>query len=79
MSDSSKSSAATYYVDEAGDGVLFGRKGRLRLNEPDARQYFMLGMVRCVDDQDAIRRLEELRRSLLGNPLYAVPFRANCV
>lgn len=71
MSDSSKSSAATYYVDEAGDGVLFGRKGRLRLNEPDARQYFMLGMVRCVDDQNAIRRLEELRRSLLGNPLYA--------
>jgi len=71
MSEVSHSPAATYYVDEAGDGILFGRKGRLRLDEPDARQYFMLGMVRCVDDLDAGRQLEELRQKLLSNPLYA--------
>ena len=41
---------ATYYVDEAGDGVLFGPKGRNRLLDDDARQYFMLGMVRCTND-----------------------------
>lgn len=71
MSEPDDSLTATYYVDEAGDGVLFGRKGRLRLNEHDARQYFMFGMVRCVSDADAARQLEALRQSLLSNPLYS--------
>jgi hypothetical protein len=39
------SSPATYYVDEAGDGVLFGCKGRSRLRDGGASQYLMLGMV----------------------------------
>lgn len=61
----------TYYVDEAGDGVLFGRKGRVRINEPEARKFFMLGMVRCKDDTAAADELDRLRKSLLANPLYA--------
>jgi hypothetical protein len=71
MPNPNDSLIATYYVDEAGDGVLFGRKGRLRLNEPGARQFFMLGMVRCTDDNDAARQLEALRQSLLSSPLYS--------
>lgn len=71
MNDSQDHPIASYYVDEAGDGILFGRKGRLRLNEPDARQYFMLGMARCANDQDASKQLNHLRQSLLANPLYA--------
>jgi len=62
---------ATYYVDEAGDGVLFGRKGRIRINEPDARKFFMLGMVRCADDQNAAQQFNALRQSLVLNPLYS--------
>jgi hypothetical protein len=62
---------ATYYVDEAGDGVLFGPKGRNRLLDPDAPRFFMLGMVRCGLDADAAAALENLRRELMVHPLYA--------
>lgn len=61
----------TYYVDEAGDGILFGRKGRCRLNDPGASQFFMLGMVRCRDDSDAAAALLQLRDELLSHPLCA--------
>lgn len=63
--------AVTYHVDEAGDGVLFGQKGRDRLQDDDAHQFFMLGMVCCADDANTAIRLGELRASLLANPLYA--------
>lgn len=63
--------ATTYHVDEAGDGVLFGSKGRNRLNDPDASRYFMLGMVRCADDDAAAAALATLRHGLLASPLYA--------
>ncbi len=61
----------TYYVDEAGDGVLFGRKGRVIIEEAKARRYFMLGMIRCGNDRDATARPEALRKSLSSNPLYS--------
>lgn len=63
--------AATFYVDEAGDGVLFGTKGRNRLSDPGARQFFMLGMVRCASDAESGLALEKLRQELLVHPLYA--------
>lgn len=61
----------TYYVDEAGDGVLFGPKGRDRLSDADAPKFFLLGMVRCDSDEGVARSLAELRARLLANPLYA--------
>jgi Protein of unknown function (DUF3800) len=64
-------SLATYYVDEAGDGVLFGPMGRNRLDDPGASRFFMLGMVRCAVDADAENTLAQLRHGLLTNPLYA--------
>lgn len=62
---------ATYYVDEAGDGVLFGSKGRNLLEDPVTPRFFMLGMVRCADDAKIVQELQNLRNDLLGNPLYA--------
>lgn len=61
----------TYYVDEAGDGVLFGPKGRNRLNDADARKFFILGMVQLADHRKVERLLTELRQYLLSHPLYA--------
>jgi hypothetical protein len=61
----------TYYVDEAGDGVLFGPRGRERLLDPDASKFFMLGMVRCASDENTAYQLNNLRASLRTNPLYA--------
>jgi hypothetical protein len=67
----SNTTSVTYYVDEAGDGVLFGQKGRDRLADADAPQFFMMGMVRCEADEAVTRSLEELRAALQRNPLYA--------
>lgn len=64
-------SATTYFVDEAGDGVLFGPRGRLRLEDPDASRFFMLGMVQCADAELIGLCLSELRRELAASPLYA--------
>jgi hypothetical protein len=61
----------TYDVDEAGDGVLFGPQGRDRLQDEDAPQFFMLGMVRCPDEAGVAGPLGELRAALQKNPLYA--------
>jgi hypothetical protein len=63
--------APTFYVDEAGDGVLFGPKGRDRLQDPGASQFFMLGMVRCAKDAGVVDALADLRAQLLTNRLYA--------
>lgn len=62
---------ATYYVDEAGDGVLFGPKGRSRLKDEGAPQFFMLGMVRCACDAEEGAALAKLRQELMVHPLYA--------
>jgi hypothetical protein len=60
-----------YFVDEAGDGVLFGQRGRNRLDDDDARRFFILGMVQLVDQQKVESALRELRSHLLSHPLYA--------
>ena len=67
---SASSSSATYYVDEAGDGVLFGQKGRNRLADSGASLFFMLGMVQCMNDEAAANALAKLRTDLLAAPLY---------
>ena len=60
-----------YYVDEAGDGVLFGPRGRSRLEDSDARRFFILGMVQIDDPLPIEQAFNSLRSMLLSNPLYA--------
>jgi len=64
-------STLVYHVDEAGDGILFGPKGRDRLADPDASRFFMLGMVCCNDPGAVSAPLATLRAELLVHPLYA--------
>lgn len=71
MSDLESGKEIPYFVDEAGDGVLFGPKGRNRLMDPGAPQYFMLGMVQCANISDTEKRLDSLRAEILSNPLYS--------
>jgi len=60
-----------FFVDEAGDGVLFGPRGRCRLDDADAMRFFMLGMVSVADHAAVSMSLDALRTSLLAHPLYA--------
>ena len=76
MSDSQARNAfdtpnVRYYVDEAGDGVLFGPRGRSRLEDSDARRFFILGMVQVDDPLPIEQAFNSLRSMLLSNPLYA--------
>jgi hypothetical protein len=38
---------AHYFVDESGDGVLFGKQGKVLLGQPGVCDQFMLGMLRA--------------------------------
>ncbi|WP_149752550.1 hypothetical protein [Rubripirellula obstinata] len=70
MSDSSANrSVLRYFIDEAGDTTLFGRRSKkIVVGSDGASKFFMLGKLR-VDDAPALRRdLKELRQSLLADP-----------
>ncbi|KAA1258007.1 hypothetical protein LF1_04980 [Rubripirellula obstinata] len=70
VSDSSANrSVLRYFIDEAGDTTLFGRRSKkIVVGSDGASKFFMLGKLR-VDDAPALRRdLKELRQSLLADP-----------
>jgi hypothetical protein len=72
MSGSRKASSSIrhYFVDEAGDGVLFGEAGRVRVGMPGCSHYFILGVLDVADPQALADDLEELRSRLLSDPYF---------
>lgn len=70
-SEKSKSNGSThYFVDESGDGVLFGSQGRLLLGQPEGRTHFMLGLLQVSQPQILAAELETLRQDLLKDPYF---------
>ena len=59
-----------YFVDEAGDGTLFDRKGRVIIGTEGCSRYFILGLVDVPDPDLLQRELEELRAQLLADPYF---------
>lgn len=59
-----------YFVDEAGDPVLFDRRGRVRAGTPGCSQYFMLGNLDVEDPEELRLRLDTLRAELLRDPYF---------
>lgn len=59
-----------YFVDEAGDGVLFNGKGKVLIGQEGCSRYFMLGIL-DVPNPDALKAsLENLRSDLLNDPYF---------
>jgi hypothetical protein len=59
-----------YFVDEAGDGVLFDRKGRVIVGAGGCSRFFILGLA-DIPHADALgRELDELRAGLLADPYF---------
>jgi hypothetical protein len=59
-----------YFVDEAGDSVLFGRRGGVNVGRAGCSKFFMLGLA-DVEEPDALTRdLEALRAQLLADPYF---------
>lgn len=59
-----------YFVDEAGDGTLFDKKGRIIVGNEGCSRFFLLGLVHIDDAETMSRDLEELRRALLADPYF---------
>ncbi len=59
-----------YFVDEAGDGVLFGRRGEVRVGTPGCSRYFILGLLDVPNPAKLHARMEALRLRLLADPYF---------
>jgi hypothetical protein len=59
-----------YYVDEAGDGVIFDGKGRVLVGTGKVQDYFTVGMVECWTMDDLTADLAALRAQLLADPYF---------
>src|SRR5262245_48509030 len=59
-----------YFVDEAGDPVLFNRRKQIVVGKEGCSTFFMLGLL-SVNDPDALGKdLSELRTRLMADPYF---------
>lgn len=70
MSEAKRFGRRQYYVDEAGDGNVFNRKGRALVGTPGCSRFFMLGFLDVLDSQSLAAELEKLRAKLLADPYF---------
>lgn len=59
-----------YFVDEAGDGVIFDSKGRVLVGTGKVQDYFTVGMVECWTLRALTAELAALRAQLLADPYF---------
>lgn len=63
-----------YFVDEAGDSVLFGKRGRLIIGEEGCSRFFMMGCLEVADPVALMVEMEALRGEMLADPtINSVP------
>ncbi len=60
----------SYYVDEAGDAILFSRRKRMIVGKEGCSSYFMLGMIDVTEPDALAGELEALRNQLLADPYF---------
>ncbi len=60
-----------YYIDEAGDGVLFNKRGRVIVGSEGNSRFFMIGLLRVEEPTRLESEMAELRRSILSDPYFA--------
>lgn len=59
-----------YFVDEAGDPMLFNRKKKVVVGNEGCSKYFILGKVDVERPIEAAKSLDDLRRRLLADPYF---------
>ena len=60
-----------YFVDEAGDPVLFSRRGRVLVGTEGCSRFFILGLAQIADPVSLGSDLQKLRATLLADPYFA--------
>lgn len=63
-------STLQYFVDEAGDPVLFNRKGRVLVGEEGCSKFFIMGKLEIDEPARLEQDLEALRAELLADPYF---------
>jgi len=59
-----------YYVDEAGDPVLFNRRGQVMVGQPGCSRFFILGVLWVGEPKSLRQQLRALRAELLADPYF---------
>ena len=59
-----------YFVDEAGDTTIFGRHGKVLIDEQGCSRYFILGVLDIPNRVLLQDELKALRKSLLADPYF---------
>ena len=59
-----------YYVDEAGDPVLFDSKGRVLVGTQGCSRYFAVGLLDVANPEGLAEDLNRLRAGLLADPYF---------
>lgn len=59
-----------YFVDEAGDPMLFNRRKRAVVGQDGCSTYFILGLLDITDPQRLDQELTALREQLLADPYF---------
>lgn len=59
-----------YFVDEAGDPVLFSGKKKIVVGNPGCSNYFIVGKVEVDDPVETASALNALRQQLLADPYF---------
>jgi len=59
-----------YFVDEAGDPVLFSARGKSLVGSAGCSRYFLLGLLDVTDPEALGRGLGSLRANLLSDPYF---------
>jgi hypothetical protein len=57
-----------YFVDEAGDGTLFDKKGRIIIGEEGCSKYFMIGLADIADSAAIKTDFDALRARVTNDP-----------
>jgi len=60
-----------YFIDEAGDGVLFNKRGRVIVGTEGNSRFFMLGLLHVEDPASLGAKLTVLRKEVLSDPYFA--------
>jgi len=60
-----------YFVDEAGDPNLFGKRGKVIIGDAGCSKFFILGALRVDDPESLALEFNTLRAKLIADPYFA--------
>lgn len=69
-SDNESHRICNYYVDEAGDGTLFNKRGKVIIGTEGCSHYFIIGFLDIPNPQDLSLKIKALHDELLADPYF---------